>query len=159
MSTLNSPAIPDDKLPSARGLRFGVVVSEWNREITGKLEQGALSQLNRQGVLPDDITLLHVPGSFELPFAGRLLAEKDGYDAIILLGCVIRGETSHYDYVCQGVTQGTMELNLRYAVPFIFGVLTTENEEQALARAGGELGNKGEEAAVTAIRMALLSRK
>jgi 6,7-dimethyl-8-ribityllumazine synthase len=102
---------------------------------------------------------LHVPGSFELPFAGRLLAEKDGYDAIILLGCVIRGETSHYDYVCQGVTQGTMELNLRYAVPFIFGVLTTENEEQALARAGGELGNKGEEAAVTAIRMALLSRK
>ena len=87
-----------------------------------------------------------------------MLAEKGGYDAVIFLGCVIRGETSHYDYVCQGVTQGTMALNVKYSIPFVFGVLTTENEQQALDRAGGKLGNKGEEAAITAIKMACLGK-
>lgn len=159
MSTLLYSASYPEEIPSASGLRFGIVVSDWNRKITGQLEEGAVSLLQRQGVLPSDITLLQVPGSFELPFAGRLLAEKGGYDAVILLGCVIRGETNHYDYVCQGVTQGTMALNMKYEIPFIFGVLTTENEEQALDRAGGKLGNKGEEAAITAIRMAFLKRK
>lgn len=159
MSTLLYSTSGPEEIPSASGLRFGIVVSDWNRKITGQLAEGAVSLLQRQGVLPSDITLLQVPGSFELPFAGRLLAEKGGYDAVILLGCVIRGETNHYDYVCQGVTQGTMALNMKYEIPFIFGVLTTENEEQALDRAGGKLGNKGEEAAITAIRMALLKRK
>jgi len=159
MSTLLLSATGAEEIPSASGLRFGIVVSDWNRKITGKLAEGAVSLLQRQGALPSDITLLQVPGSFELPFAGRMLAEKGDCDAVILLGCVIRGETSHYDYVCQGVTQGTMELNLKYDIPFIFGVLTTENEEQAFDRAGGKLGNKGEEAAITAIRMALLKKK
>jgi len=159
MSTLLYSASYPEEIPSASGLRFGIVVSDWNRKITGQLAEGAVSLLQRQGVLPSDITLLQVPGSFELPFAGRMLAEKGGYDAVILLGCVIRGETNHYDYVCQGVTQGTMALNMKYEIPFIFGVLTTENEEQALDRAGGKLGNKGEEAAITAIRMAFLKRK
>lgn len=159
MSTLLYSTSGPEEIPSASGLRFGIVVSDWNRKITGQLAEGAVSLLQRQGVLPSDITLLQVPGSFELPFAGRLLAEKGGYDAVILLGCVIRGETNHYDYVCQGVTQGTMALNMKYEIPFIFGVLTTENEEQALDRAGGKLGNKGEEAAITAIRMAFLKRK
>jgi len=159
MSTLLYSASYPEEIPSASGLRFGIVVSDWNRKITGKLAEGAVSLLQRQGALPSDITLLQVPGSFELPFAGRLLAKKGGCDAVILLGCVIRGETSHYDYVCQGVTQGTMALNMSYDIPFIFGVLTTENEEQALDRAGGKLGNKGEEAAITAIRMALLKKK
>jgi len=159
MSTLLYSASYPEEIPSASGLRFGIVVSDWNRKITGQLAEGAVSLLQRQGVLPSDITLLQVPGSFELPFAGRMLAEKGGYDAVILLGCVIRGETNHYDYVCQGVTQGTMALNMKYEIPFIFGVLTTESEEQALDRAGGKLGNKGEEAAITAIRMAFLKRK
>jgi 6,7-dimethyl-8-ribityllumazine synthase len=102
---------------------------------------------------------IHVPGSFELPSGARMLAETGNFDALILLGCVIRGETSHYDYFCQGVTQGTMALNLSYSIPFVFGVLTTENKQQSMDRAGGKYGNKGEEAAVTAIKMATLLKK
>ena len=158
MSTSEFSGSLTENIPSSGGLRFGVVVSEWNSKITGKLAEGALETLSRQGAHPEDITLVHVPGSFELPSAARWLAEKGNFDAVILLGCVIRGDTSHFDYVCQGVTQGTMALNLQFPIPFIFGVLTTENEQQAIDRAGGKLGNKGEEAAITAIRMALLMK-
>ena len=140
-------------------MHFGIVVSEWNNEITGVLLEGALSALKKHQALEENITVVHVPGSFELPSGGQYLAETGNYDAIILLGCVIRGETSHYNYVCQGVTKGTMDLNLKYNLPFIFGVLTTENLQQAVDRAGGKYGNKGEEAAVTAIRMAALRSK
>jgi 6,7-dimethyl-8-ribityllumazine synthase len=159
MATTNLSDYNDAEVPSASGLRFGIVVSEWNPEITRSLEEGARNSLLAYNTSEQNITVIHVPGSFELPTGALYLAEKGGYDAIILLGCVIRGETSHYDYVCQGVTQGTMTLNLKYGIPFIFGVLTTENKQQALDRAGGKYGNKGVEAAITAIKMASLMRK
>jgi 6,7-dimethyl-8-ribityllumazine synthase len=147
------------EVPSAEGMRFGIIVSEWNREITGSLEEGARNTLLKHHASERNITVIHVPGSFELPSGAQYLAGTGNFDAFILLGCVIRGETSHYDYVCQGVTQGTMELNLKFNIPFIFGVLTTENQEQAKDRAGGIHGNKGEEAAIVAIKMVALRKK
>jgi 6,7-dimethyl-8-ribityllumazine synthase len=159
MSTTRISDFNPAEVPSALHLRFGIVVSEWNGDITGILSDGAYNTLMKYGALPENITTLHVPGSFELPTGARMLAETGKYDVLILLGCVIRGETSHYDYVCQGVTQGTMTLNLQYDLPFIFGVLTTENRQQALDRAGGKYGNKGDEAAITAIKMATLLNK
>jgi 6,7-dimethyl-8-ribityllumazine synthase len=159
MATLNPSDTNRAEIPSAAGMRFGIIVSEWNREITGRLEESARNTLLKQGAAETNITIIHVPGSFELPTGALFLAEKGVFDALILLGCVIRGETSHYDYVCQGVTQGTMTLNMKYGIPFIFGVLTTENKQQALDRAGGKYGNKGEEAAITAIRMVALKKK
>jgi 6,7-dimethyl-8-ribityllumazine synthase len=159
MATTNLSDYNDAEVPSAAGFRFGIVVSEWNREITGSLLEGALETLLKYRTPESNIIVIHVPGSFELPSGALFLAEKGGFDAIILLGCVIRGETSHYDYVCQAVTQGAMALNLKYGIPFIFGVLTTENKQQALDRAGGKYGNKGVEAAITAIRMATLKKE
>ena len=143
-------------VPSAEGMRFGIVVSDWNREVTSALEKGAIDTLRKQGATPENIKVCHVPGSFELPLGGQFLIESETFDAVILLGCVIQGETRHFDFVCQGVTQGTMDLNLKYNIPFLFGVLTTDNQQQALDRAGGKLGNKGAEAASAAIRMAML---
>ncbi len=137
-------------------MRFGIVVSEWNNEITGNLANGAVKTLMQHGALESDITLRYVPGSFELPLAGKWLAETNIFDAIILLGCVIQGETRHFDFICQGVTQGTVDLNLSLNLPFIFGVLTTQNQQQAIDRSGGQHGNKGDEAAVTAIKMVAL---
>lgn len=134
-------------------MRFGIAVAEWNPEITEALLRGAVETLISHGVAEQDIETLHVPGSFELPLAGQLLGRTGRFDAVILLGCVIQGETRHFDFICQGVTQGTMELNLKFNLPFIFGILTTENQQQALDRAGGRLGNKGTEAAITAIKM------
>jgi len=107
----------------------------------------------RHGAIDENILVRYVPGSFELPLGAQYFAELENVDAVILLGCVIQGETRHFDYICDGVTQGIMDLNLKYNKPFIFGVLTTENEQQALDRAGGKHGNKGDEAAVTAIKM------
>ncbi len=140
-------------IPSAEKMRFGVVVAEWNFEITTALADGALSTLKRHGATEENILLKYVPGTFELPLGGQYFAEMENVDAVILLGCVIQGETRHFDYICEGVTKGTVELNLKYNKPFIFGVLTTDNEQQAKDRAGGKLGNKGDEAAVTAIKM------
>ena len=159
MATTNLSDYNLEEVPSAADMHFGIVVSEWNREITGLLEEGAYHSLLKHGASPEKITIIHVPGSFELPSGALFLAEKGSFDALILLGCVIRGETSHYDYVCQGVTQGTMALNMKYGIPFIFGVLTTENQQQALDRAGGKYGNKGDEAAMTAIKMVALKKK
>jgi 6,7-dimethyl-8-ribityllumazine synthase len=143
-------------IPDGSFMKFGIVVSEWNEQITGALLEGTLMTLKKHGVREENISTLAVPGSFELPYGARIVAEQFSPHAVICLGCVIRGETSHFDYICQGVTKGITELNLDYDIPFIFGVLTTENQQQALDRAGGKHGNKGDEAAVTAIKMAAI---
>ncbi len=156
MATKNLSEYNIQDVPGASGMKFGIVVSEWNYEITGALMRGAVETLKKHGASDDDITVKHVPGSFELTLGGQFFAEYTDVDAIILLGCVIQGETRHFDFICQGVTQGATELNLRFGIPVIFGVLTTENQQQALDRAGGRLGNKGDEAAITAIKMVAL---
>ncbi|MDR0995785.1 MAG: 6,7-dimethyl-8-ribityllumazine synthase [Tannerella sp.] len=146
-------------VPDATGMRFSVVVSEWNRPVTEHLLEGAVNTLERCGALPENIFVSHVPGSFELTFGALKAAEREQPDAVIVLGCVIRGETPHFDYVCSAVTQGMVELNLRGKIPFLFGLLTTNTLQQAEARSGGKLGNKGDEAAITAIKMAQYNRK
>jgi len=153
MATANLSEYNPSEVPDAKGLRFGIVVSDWNNEITWKLLEGAVNTLIKNGAEKNKIKVLHVPGSFELTSGARKLAEKGVFDAIICLGCVIQGETPHFTYICQGVTFGITSLNLNYNIPFIFGVLTTDNKQQALDRCGGKHGNKGDEAAVTAIKM------
>ena len=140
-------------------MRFGIVVADWNPEVTHALLAGAENTLRRHGVSQEDIVVRHVPGTFEITLAAQWLAEYDDLDGVICLGCVIQGETPHFTYICQGVTQGITHLNLDYNIPFIFGVLTTNNHLQALERAGGKHGNKGIEAAITVIRMATLQRQ
>lgn len=148
-----------DSIPNAKDMRFAIVVSEWNDEITFSLANGAKDTLLKHGALEENIIVKTVPGSIELTHGAQLLAES-GYniDAFICLGCVIQGETKHFDYVCQSVTYGITELNLKYNKPFIFGVLTTNNLQQAKDRSGGKHGNKGDEAAVTAIKMIQLKK-
>ena len=158
MATKNLSDYDVHSVPSAENMRFGVVVAEWNFEITAALAKGALETLKKHGATEENILLKYVPGTFELPLGGQYFAELENVDAVILLGCVIQGETRHFDYICDGATQGTVELNLKYNKPFIFGVLTTENEQQARDRAGGKHGNKGDEAAVTAIKMVHLKK-
>lgn len=153
MATKDLSLYDINSVPSAANMTFGIVVAEWNWEITSALAQGAIDTLKRHEVSDENITVKYVPGTFELPLGGQFFAELDNVDAVILLGCVIQGDTRHFDYICEGVTQGTKDLNLKYNKPFIFGVLTTDNEQQALDRAGGKHGNKGDEAAVTAIKM------
>jgi 6,7-dimethyl-8-ribityllumazine synthase len=140
-------------------MRFGIVVSDWNSDVTWSLLKGAMSTLKKHGANERNIIVRHVPGSFELTLGAQFLAEYNDLDAIICLGCVIQGETPHFTYICQGVTHGITQLNLDYNIPFIFGVLTTETHKQAEERAGGKRGNKGDEAAVTAIRMAALQKE
>jgi len=146
-------------IPSNPDAKFGIVVSEWNRKITAPLAQGAIDTLIKHGVLPENIHLHHVPGSFELPLGGQFLFESVKPDAVILIGCVIQGETKHFDFICQAVAQGCMELGLKFNKPSIFGVLTTDNLQQALDRSGGVHGNKGTEAALTAIKMVDLQKR
>jgi 6,7-dimethyl-8-ribityllumazine synthase len=148
----------NDKLPSASDMRFGVVVSEWNPDVTEGLLNGVLQTLQKQGANPDQIVVQYVPGSFELVYGAKCLADHAHVDAVIALGSVVRGDTPHFDYVCQGVTQGISYLNATQPVPIIFGLLTTDTMEQATDRAGGRYGNKGDEAAVTAIKMIALKR-
>lgn len=133
--------------------KFALVVAEWNEEITESLYQGALDGLIQLGVKKANIKRKNVPGTFELTLGALWMAEKKEIDAVICLGCVIQGDTPHFDYICQAVSYGITEVNLKSKKPVIFGVLTTLNKKQALERAGGKLGNKGEEAAVTAVRM------
>jgi 6,7-dimethyl-8-ribityllumazine synthase len=156
MGTKNLSAYNPESVPDASKMRFGIVVSDWNKEITWALLDGAVNTLKKHGATENNIVVKHVPGSFELTLGAQFLAEYDDLDAVICLGCVIQGETPHFTYICQGVTQGITQLNLEYNLPFIFGVLTTTNQQQATDRAGGKLGNKGDEAAVTAIKMAAL---
>ena len=143
-------------IPNGSSMKIGIVVAEWNEEITAALLEGALNTLAKHGVVKENIQILNVPGSFELPYGARIVAEQFTPGVVICLGCVIQGETRHFDYICQGVTKGITELNLDYDIPFIFGVLTTDNLQQAKDRAGGKYGNKGDEAAVSALKMAAL---
>jgi 6,7-dimethyl-8-ribityllumazine synthase len=159
MSTVNLSDYDPDSVPVAGKKRFGIVVSDWNREVTWSLLRGAISTLKRHGAAEKNIVIKHVPGSFELTLGAQFLAEYDDLDAIICLGCIIQGETPHFTYICQGVTQGITQLNMEYNIPFIFGVLTTNDQQQAAERAGGKLGNKGDEAAVTALKMASLQEE
>jgi 6,7-dimethyl-8-ribityllumazine synthase len=144
---------------SARGMRFGVVASRWNSFITERLLQGALDALRRGGCREDDITVVRVPGAFEIPSQARTLAETGKYDAIITLGCLIRGETTHYEHISTEVTRGIGQSAQETGVPHTYGVLTCENLEQALDRAGLKAGNKGFEAAMSAVEMVSLQRK
>lgn len=155
MATLlqNLSVYDPDRVPSAKDMRFGIVVSEWNTGITSALYRGAVETLMRHGAKADNIVMRHVPGSFELTLGAKLMGERMEFDAIICLGCVIRGETPHFDYICQAVAKGITDLNTDLCIPFIFGVLTTDTLEQAQDRAGGKHGNKGDEAAITAIKM------
>lgn len=148
-----------NSVPDASEMSIGIVVAEWNRNITEKLLEGACNTLERHGVNPENIYVNRVPGSFELTFGAKKMADAKEPDAVIVLGCVVRGDTPHFDYVCSGVTQGITELNLMYDIPFIFGMLTTDTMQQAEDRAGGRYGNKGDEAAVTAIKMVDFSCK
>ncbi|MBW4766884.1 6,7-dimethyl-8-ribityllumazine synthase [Hoylesella nanceiensis] len=142
------------KVPDASNMCFGIVVSEWNPEITGALLEGAVNTLERHGAIPENIHVKTVPGSFELIYGAHQMVLNGGYDALIVLGSVIKGDTPHFDNICQGVTTGIARLNTTSEIPIIYGLLTTDNLQQALDRAGGKLGNKGDECAVDAIKMA-----
>jgi len=155
----NLSAYNPGDIPDARKMKFGMVVAEWNEQVTFAMRDSAIKTLKKHGASDDDIVIKHVPGTFELTLAAKWLADSDEFDAIICLGCVIQGETRHFDFICQSVTQGITQLNLAYSVPFIFGILTTNTIEQAIDRSGGIHGNKGDEAAITAIKMAALKRE
>jgi 6,7-dimethyl-8-ribityllumazine synthase len=148
------------EIPNAAAFRFGIIVSEWNTEITSALLQGAVDALLKAGAKQENIFTHWVPGSFELTLGAQLLLEKaNTIDAVVCLGCVIQGETKHFDFICDAVANGITQLNIKYNKPVIFGVLTTNNQQQAIDRSGGKHGNKGEEAAVTAIKMLDLKSK
>lgn len=144
---------------SAQGLRFGIVVSRFNHFITDKLLEGALDILHRSGAREDDVTIVKAPGSYEIPFVAQSLARSGKYDAVICLGTVIRGDTPHFDYIAQEVSKGIASVARETGVPVIFGVITTENIEQAIERAGTKSGNKGGEAAQVAVEMANLMKE
>ena len=161
MATENKNLSNYDKntIPNTKDFRYGIVVSEWNDEVTEGLFNGAFAALTDCGTLPENITRWNVPGSFELIFGARQMHEKVELDAVIVIGCVIKGETMHFEFVCEGVTQGMKDLNLLYDVPTIFCVLTDNNMQQSLDRSGGKHGNKGVEAAIAAIKMVDLNTK
>ncbi|MCP4120378.1 MAG: 6,7-dimethyl-8-ribityllumazine synthase [Bacteroidetes bacterium] len=142
-----------EQIPDGKGKRFGIVVSEWNKDITFTLHDGCYDTLLKHGVDKDDIIIKVVPGSFELPMGARQIALEEKPDAVICLGCVIKGETQHDVYINQAVASGIMQLSLTTGIPVIFGLLTPNTHEQAKDRAGGKHGNKGVEAAITALRM------
>ena len=160
MATINNNLsdFNKDSLPDSSDMKIGIVVSQWNNKITDGLFIGAFTTLIESGVSENNIEKIEVPGSFELVFGAKILSRKD-IDAIICLGSVIQGETKHFDYVCQAVSNGIKDLNITLNIPVIFGVLTDNTIEQALNRSGGKHGNKGIEAAVTAIKMAHLNKQ
>ena len=159
MSTKLSGGAPRNTLPSTKDMRFALITANWNSHITHALRDGALEVLHKAGVSDDSIGLFEVPGAIELTFAASQIIETSQYDAVIVFGCVIRGGTPHFEYVCQSVTQGITMLNADCDIPVIFGVLTVDKEEDALDRAGGKLGNKGCEAAEAAVLMADFARR
>ncbi len=143
----------------AQGLRFGIVAARWNSAFTEPMLESAINELLANGCSEDEIVVTRVPGTVELTYAAALLSDDEDVDAVIVFGCVIRGDTPHFDYVCQSVTQGVAQLNARGEVPVIFGVLTVDNERQARERVDGSLADKGAEAAQAAIEMARLHEK
>lgn len=149
----NLSAYTGKNLADISNRKFGIVVSEWNSEITEALYAGAHATLLDLGAARENIIKKYVPGSFELTLGAQWLAQENDIDAVICLGCVIQGETPHFEYICQAVATGITEVGLKFNKPVIFGVLTTLNKQQALERAGGRHGNKGDEAAVTAVKM------
>lgn len=153
MATANKNSAPNGPLPKVDGMAVGIVVAEWNGHITSALLEGALNTFHKEGFDDSQIKVFHVPGAVELTFGASQLIESSAFDAVIVFGCVIRGGTPHFDYVCQSVTQGITSLNADCDTPVIFGVLTVDTEQDALDRAGGKLGNKGSEAAEAAIKM------
>ena len=161
MATENKNLSHFDKatLPNVTDCTFGIVVSNWNENVTDNLYKGALETLLSCEVSKENIYKIDVPGSFELIFGARQMHEKLELDAVIVVGCVIKGETMHFEFVCEGVTQGMKDLNLLYDVPTIFCVLTDNNMQQSIDRSGGKHGNKGVEAAIAAIKMVDLNRK
>lgn len=140
-------------VPDGSEYKIAIIVSEWNEEVTGALLEGAYNTLLKHGVKQENIVVKTVPGSFELVYASARLNNTLEYDAIIAIGCVIRGDTPHFDYICQGTTQGLSEINSEGLTPVIYGLLTCENMQQALDRCGGALGNKGDECAITTLKM------
>lgn len=147
------------KLGDLNKIKIGIVVSEWNDEITIGLLNGAQSVLKEAGIVSKNIFIENVPGAYELPLGAQYQFEYNSVDAVICLGCVIRGETAHFDFVCQACSLGVKDVALKYNIPVIFGVLTDDTIEQSKARSGGKLGNKGEEAAVAALEMLALRHK
>ncbi|GAA0873013.1 6,7-dimethyl-8-ribityllumazine synthase [Gangjinia marincola] len=161
MATANKNLSQYDKetIPNAKNFKFGIVVSEWNEDITQGLFQGAFDAFIDNGVLKENIVRWNVPGSFELIYGCKKLTESfEMLDAIIAVGSVIQGETKHFDFVCEGVTQGIKDLNLQQDIPVIFCVLTDNTKQQSIDRSGGKYGNKGTEAAIAAIKMAQLRK-
>ncbi len=153
MATVNLSDYKPLHINNADEFSIGIVFSEWNDFVTYNLRDAALEILQKEGVRPENIKLFPVPGAFELNFASMQLCKERKYDAVISIGCVIRGETPHFDYVCAAVAQGIKDCNIMTDTPTIFCVLTDDTKEQSVARSGGDLGNKGVEAAVTALRM------
>lgn len=156
MATTNLSHYDKATIPSSKNFRFGIVVSEWNPEITENLFLGAEEAFLEHGTTKENIIRWNVPGSFELIYGCKKMIETQKLDAIIAIGNVIQGETKHFDFVCEGVTQGIKDLNIKYDVPVIFCVLTDNNKQQSLDRSGGKHGNKGIESAIAAIKMAAL---
>ena len=157
MATTNLSHYNKTTIPNAKDFRFGIVVSEWNPDITKNLQKGAIETLLDCGARQENIISWVVPGSFELVYGCKKMLETLQLDAIIAIGNVIQGETKHFDFVCNGVTQGIVDLNVKYSTPVIFCVLTDNSKQQSIDRSGGKFGNKGIESAVTAIKMASLS--
>ncbi|MDA3779181.1 MAG: 6,7-dimethyl-8-ribityllumazine synthase [Bacteroidales bacterium] len=146
-------------IPSAKDMSFAIVTAEWNEDVTKSLQKGAFETLLKHGAKEKNILKKFVPGTVELTLGAQFMLENTDVDAVLILGCVIQGETPHFDYVCQSVTHGMTELNMEYNTPVIFGVLTTSNIQQAKDRSGGKHGNKGTEAAITAIKMVALKKE
>jgi len=156
MATTNLSTYDKNNIPNAKNFRFGIVVSEWNNDITDKLNQGAFDTLIEHGALAKNIITIYVPGSYELIYGCKHIIKSNKLDAVIAIGNVIQGETKHFDFVCDAVTQGIKDINLQYDVPTIFCVLTDNNKQQSIDRSGGKHGNKGVECAIAAIKMASL---
>ncbi|MEX2336607.1 MAG: 6,7-dimethyl-8-ribityllumazine synthase [Fulvivirga sp.] len=149
----NLSVFSKEHLPDSSKKIFAIIVSEWNEAVTDAMFEGAYNTLRENGVRKENIIRKNVPGSFELTLAAQWMAQREDVDAVICIGCVIQGETRHFDFICNAVAHGLTEVGLKYNKPVIFGVLTPDNQKQALDRAGGKHGNKGDEAAITAIKM------
>lgn len=159
MATVNLSDYKSLNIPNADEYNIGIVFSEWNDFVTHNLRDAAIEILEKEGVKKENISLFSVPGAFELNFGAMQLCKQNKFDAVIAIGSVIRGETPHFDFICDAVAQGIKDCNILTDIPTIFCVLTDNNKEQSIARSGGDLGNKGVEAAVTALQMIDFKRK